>query len=81
MKRKNSKPEISYDRQSKVLSVELKKSKSIDSDIKGNVVIDYDKRGKIVRVNIYGFSFDDFTENIADFKHSLKSLDIPFVIK
>jgi hypothetical protein len=51
------------------------KSKSFDSDINGNVVIDYDKKGKIVRLNIYGFSFDDFKENreiVQDFARRVK---------
>lgn len=37
---------ILYDKESKVLSVEMKRVKSVDSDIHENVVIDYDKRAK-----------------------------------
>ena len=51
-------PKIIYDAASKVLSVEIEKKKSVDSDIQGNVVIDYDKQGKIVRINLYDFSHD-----------------------
>ena len=55
-------PKIIYDAASKVLSVEIEKKKSMDSDIQGNVVIDYDKQGKIIRINLYDFSFDSFRE-------------------
>lgn len=51
---------ISFDKESGVLSFQLKKKQSVDSDISGNVVVDYDKKGEIVRINFYNFSFDDF---------------------
>lgn len=56
----NKRPNIRYDRESEVLSIEMQKSRSIDSDIQGNAVIDYDRRGNIVRINLYRFSFDAF---------------------
>jgi len=61
MSKKNIK--ISYDKESRVLSIALDKNKSIDSDIQGNVVIDYDKRGRVVGIDIYDFRFDAFKEN------------------
>lgn len=61
MRKKNIK--ISYDRGSKVLSVEVGRKKSVDSDVQGNVVMDYDKDGRIARINLYDFSFDSFREN------------------
>lgn len=51
---------IAYDKESSVLSLEMSQAKSVDSDLHGSVVIDYDKRGNVVRVNLYGFSFDAF---------------------
>ncbi len=51
---------ISYDRASRALVIALGQQKSVDSDIDRNVVIDYDRRGKIVRINLYDFNFDDF---------------------
>ena len=60
---------IVYDSEGHVLSVEIEKKKSMDSDIQGNIVIDYDKQGKIVRINLYEFSFDSFRE----IRKSLKS--------
>ncbi|MDP3764484.1 MAG: DUF2283 domain-containing protein [bacterium] len=75
MKKKNN-IKVSYDKESEVLSMDFIRSKSSDSDINGNVVIDYDKNGRIVRLNIYGFSFDDFKENkeiIQDFARRVKT--------
>ena len=51
---------IDYDKEAEVMSVILADRKSVDSDIRGNVVIDYDKQGEIVKVNFYNFSFDMF---------------------
>ena len=51
---------ISYDKDSRVLSINMKRAKSVDSDIHGNVVIDYDKQGNAVRVNFYDFNFNAF---------------------
>lgn len=58
MKKSNIK--ISYDKESKALSVDMKRARSVDSDIHGNVVIDYDKKGNVVRVNFYDFDFNSF---------------------
>ena len=65
MKKNNSKskPKISYDKESQVLSLEVGQGKSADSDIRGNFVIDYDRQGKIVRVSLYNFDFDAFRDN------------------
>lgn len=75
-----SKPKISYDKESRVMSIELGKNKSVDSDIHGNVVIDYDEHGKAVRVNFYEFSFDAFKNGlkaIKDFaRHSEAALSV-----
>ena len=66
--KKNS-PKISYDKESEVLSIELKKVKSADSDIQGNLVIDYDKNGEIVRINLYNFDFAGFRNGVKAFKN------------
>lgn len=57
---KNNKLKIAYDKESGVLSVELRKARSVDSDISGNVVVDYDRKGEIVRINLYQFRFNQF---------------------
>lgn len=67
MNKKNIK--ILYDKNSNVLSVEIGKGKSVNSDMQGNVVIDYDKKGRIIRFNLYDFSFDAFRET----RQALKS--------
>lgn len=54
---------ISYDKESKVLSVNMKTGKSVDSEMNDSVVIDYDKKGEIVRVNLYDLDFSAFKEN------------------
>ena len=61
MKKSNQK--IIYDKENGVLVIELKRAKSVDSDIQGNAVIDYGKDGEVVRLNLYNFSLDAFQEN------------------
>ena len=75
MSKKNIK--IIYDKKSRVLSVKVGKGKSVDSDIQDNVVLDYDKGGKIVRINLYDFSFSQFRSQrsaLKQFTHGLALL-------
>ena len=72
---------IIYDAQRRVLSIEIEKKKSVDSDIQGNVVIDYDKQGKIVRINLYDFSFDAFREIRKSLKSFSGNARIPLAMK
>lgn len=72
MSKKNIK--ISYDSKSKVLSIELGRGKSVDSDIQENVVLDYDGKGKIVRINLYDFSFSEFRSHRLAFKQFSREL-------
>lgn len=67
------KPQFIYDKESEVLSIEVGKAKSVDSDVSGNLVIDYDKSGKVVRVNVYHFSFDAFRNGIKVLKQFANS--------
>lgn len=80
MKKKNN-IKISYDKASSVFSMDFGKSQSYDSDINGNVVIDYDKKGKIVRLNVYDFSFDDFRENRTVFKDLSRQAGVPISVR
>ena len=67
-------PKISYDKESRVLSIEVKLAKSVDSDIHGNLVLDYDAKGDIARINLYTFSIDAFKEStqaLKDFSRNL----------
>ncbi|KKR61549.1 hypothetical protein A2643_04140 [Candidatus Nomurabacteria bacterium RIFCSPHIGHO2_01_FULL_39_220] len=79
MNKQNQK--ISYDKESEVLSIEMKHGKSVDSDISGNVVIDYDKKGEVVRVNLYNFSFASFRENLKTLKSFTQSFKLPFLVR
>ncbi len=79
MNKQNQK--ISYNKESKVLSIEMKRGKSVDSDISGNVVIDYDKKGEVMRVNLYNFSFASFHENIKTFKSFTRGFKLPFLVR
>lgn len=72
---------ISYDKESEVLSIEAKRGKSVDSDIQGNIVIDYDKKGDIVRMNLYKFSFDKFRDDLKVVKNFARSFKLPFVAR
>ena len=75
MKKQN--PKIQYDKESEVLSLSVSKAKSVDSDIRGNVVIDYDKKGAAVRVNVYNFNLGAFRESrkeLARFAKNRKAL-------
>ena len=69
---------IIYDKESRVLSIEVKKAKSVDSDISGNAVIDYDAEGGVVRINLYNFSFDGFRSGIKSLKMFAQNSGIPF---
>lgn len=64
---------VSYYKDSRVLVLEMKKAKSVDSEIKDNIVIDYDKKGKIVRVNVYDFSFNNFRESSGEFQDFVRN--------
>lgn len=75
------KSKISYDKESQVLSLEVQKAKSVDSDIQNNVVIDYDKNGKVVRINIYAFNFDNFKNGAKALRSFAKVADVLVSVK
>lgn len=79
MKYKKSK--ISYNKESGVLSIEVQKAKSVDSDVQDNMVVDYDKKGDIVRINLYGFSFNAFRESFKTLKTFSRAAHIPLLAK
>lgn len=78
MKKQNLK--ISYDKESRVFSVEIKKSKSVDSEICDNVIIDYDGKGKVVRVNFYDFNFSDFKNDLKKLKNVVSHYKAPLLV-
>ena len=50
---------ISYDPEVKILSIRLQKTKSVDSELKENVVLDYDKNGRLVNIDIMEVDLED----------------------
>jgi uncharacterized protein YuzE len=54
------KPVIKYDKGTGILSIRFSKKKSVDSKVKGNVVIDYDENGEIVAIEIMKIRLDEF---------------------
>jgi len=55
-------PQLKYDKKSSILSIRLSKKKSVDSDVKDNIVIDYDEKGDIVNIDIMKINFREFIE-------------------
>ena len=58
------KPKIKIDQEAKILSIRLSNKKSVDSEIKGNIVIDLSKNGEIVNIDIMKFSLEDFDRKL-----------------
>lgn len=54
------KPHIKYDKKSNILLIRLSK-KSVDSEVKDNIVIDYDENGEIVNIEIMKINLGEFT--------------------
>lgn len=50
---------IEYDPEARILSIRFTKKKSVDSDIKDNVVLDYDEKGHLVNLDIMEFNLED----------------------
>jgi len=53
-------PQIKYDKNSNIVSIKISDEKSVDSDVKNNVVVDYDKNGQIVNIDIMKIGIDEF---------------------
>lgn len=52
-------PKIVYDSDVKILSIRFKNEKSVDSDIKDDIVLDYDSKGHIVKLDIMEVNIED----------------------
>ncbi len=48
-----------YDPEVKILKVRFKKGQSVDSEVKGNVVLDYDNKGKLLKLEIMDVNLED----------------------
>lgn len=53
-------PTITYDKESEILTLQLSKKKSVDSDVQDNAVVDYDKDGNIVAIDIMNIDMREF---------------------
>ncbi len=53
-------PQIKHDKNSNIVSIKVSDGKSVDSDVKNNVVVDYDKDGQIVNIDIMKIGIDEF---------------------
>lgn len=53
-------PKIKYDSEANILSIRLASARSVDSEVKGNVVLDYDEKGNLVNVDIMKISLAEF---------------------
>ena len=62
--------EIQYNKKGKILSIRLSNRRSVDSDVRDNVVLDYDGEGKIVNVDIMQVSLDEFSR-VSNFVRQL----------
>ena len=54
--------ETIIDTKSNILNIRFSKKKSIDSEVKDNVVIDYDENGEIVNLEIMKIDLREFAE-------------------
>ena len=52
---------FSYDPEVNILSIRLKKAKSVDSDMKGNVVLDYDAQGQLTNIDVMNVNLEDIS--------------------
>jgi hypothetical protein len=65
---------IAYDPEVKVLSIRLKPGRSVDSEIKGNLVLDYNSKGELVKLDIMDVDLEELVNSgvpTEDFKVKL----------
>lgn len=53
-------PKVFYDAGARILRIQLRSGRSVDSDIEQNTVIDYDKQRNVVALEIMSFSLNEF---------------------
>lgn len=56
------KPQIKYDSDSKIVSIRVSNERSVDSEIKDNVVVDYDSDGNIVNIDVMKIGIGEFSK-------------------
>lgn len=52
-------PKIHYNPEVKILSIRFGETKSVDSDVKDNIVFDYDAQGHIVNMDVMEVNLED----------------------
>ncbi len=52
-------PKIQYNPEVKILNIRFFDKKSVDSDVKDNVVLDYDRQGHIVNIDVLNVNIED----------------------
>jgi uncharacterized protein YuzE len=57
---------IEYDENSRVLKLRLKEVASVDSEVKGNVVMDFDSEGELVNIDVMDVNLEDLANSVVD---------------
>lgn len=60
---------ITYDPEAHILSIRTARTRSVDSDVYGNVVVDYDRRGHPVNIDIMECSLAEFQRTLPVKRH------------
>ncbi len=55
-------PKIEYDPEVKILKIRIRGGKSVDSEIKDNIVLDYNKDGELVKLEIMEVNLDELAK-------------------
>ncbi|MEK7672423.1 MAG: DUF2283 domain-containing protein [Patescibacteria group bacterium] len=66
---------ISYDPEVQILSIRLLEKKSVDSDVKGNVVFDYDGKGNVVNIDVMNLDLESLTNKTFAKSSKIKNLN------
>lgn len=57
---------IEYDENSRVLKLRLKEVASVDSEVKGNVVMDFDSEGELVNIDVMDVNLEYLANSVVD---------------
>ena len=66
-------PKIHYDPEVKILSIRFAEAKSIDSDVKDNIVFDYDAHGHIINIDVMQVNLEDLVHTEGEKGQSHKT--------
>lgn len=62
---------IEYDADVKILKIRFLPGKSVDSEVKENLVLDYDAEGRLVKIEIMDVNLQDFMAAVGEKKMRL----------